>query len=78
MASRQARGRVTQSCVQGSASATTSPAFFVDVHDAMAAYEGIYGYFENKMVLFNTDSERFEAAGIFAGEGTKATAVRCR
>ena len=56
----------------------TSPAFFDDIHKDLAGFEGIYNYFQARMVIFNTQNKSFEAFGVIGNEIKRATAVRCR
>ena len=56
----------------------TSPAFFDDIHKDLAGFEGIYNYFQARMVIFNTQKKSFEAFGVIGNEIKRATAVRCR
>jgi hypothetical protein len=55
----------------------TSPAFFVDIHKDMAGFEGIYSYFQGRMVIFNTQDKSFEAFGVIGNEMKRTSAVRC-
>jgi hypothetical protein len=56
----------------------TSPAYFQDVHEDMAYFEGIYGYFQGKLLVFNLEKESFEAYGVIRDESKRAFARRCR
>jgi hypothetical protein len=56
----------------------TSPAFFDDLHEQLAGFEGEYDYFRGKMVLFNTNNSGFEAVGVVGNEMRRATAVKCK
>ena len=55
----------------------TSPAFFDDLHKDLARFEGIYNYFQGRMVIFNTQIKSFEAFGVIGDEIKRASAVRC-
>lgn len=55
----------------------TSPAFFDDLHEELAKFEGIYRYFKGRMVVFNTQDKSFEAFGVIGDEIKRAAAVRC-
>ena len=55
----------------------TSPAFFDDLHKDLAGFEGIYSYFQGRMVIFNTQNKSFEAFGVIGDEIKRASAVRC-
>ena len=55
----------------------TSPAFFDDLHKDLAGFEGIYSYFQGRMVIFNTQNKSFEAFGVIGDETKRASAVRC-
>jgi hypothetical protein len=55
----------------------TSPAFFDDLHKDLAGFEGIYNYFQGRMVIFNTQNKSFEAFGVIGDEIKRASAVRC-
>lgn len=56
----------------------TSPAFFDDIHRALAGFEGEFNYYHIRMVIFNTSDKRFEAFGVLGNEVKRAIAVRCR
>jgi len=55
----------------------TSPAYFDDLHKDLAGFEGIYSYFQGRMVIFNTQNKSFEAFGVIGDEIKRASAVRC-
>ena len=55
----------------------TSPAFFDDLHKDLAGFEGIYNYFQGRMVIFNTQKKGFEAFGVIGDEMKRTSAVRC-
>jgi len=55
----------------------TSPAFFDDLHKDLAGFEGIYSYFQGRMVIFNIQDNSFEAFGVIGDEIKRASAVRC-
>jgi hypothetical protein len=55
----------------------TSPAFFDDIHKDLAGFEGIYNYFQARMVIFNTQIKSFEAFGVIGDEIKRTSAVRC-
>ena len=55
----------------------TSPAFFDDLHKDLAGFEGIYNYFQGRMIIFNTQSKSFEAFGVIGDEIKRTSAVRC-
>ena len=56
----------------------TSPGFFDDLHQDLAGFEGIYSYFQGRMVIFNTQNKSFEAFGVIGDQIKRASAVRCR
>ncbi|MBW1788679.1 MAG: hypothetical protein JRK53_18995 [Deltaproteobacteria bacterium] len=56
----------------------TSAGFYDDIHKALASFEGIYSYFQAKMIIFNTKKQSFEAFGVLGDEIKRATAVRCQ
>lgn len=55
----------------------TSPAFFVDIHEDLDRFDGIYSYFQGRMVIFNTQNKSFEAFGVIGDEIRRTSAVRC-
>ena len=55
----------------------TSPAFFDDLHKDLSGFEGIYSYFQGRMVIFNTKDESFEAFGVIGDEMNRTSAVKC-
>ena len=55
----------------------TSPGFFDDLHKELAGFGGLYGYFQGRMVIFNTQNKSFEAFGVIGDEIKRASAVRC-
>jgi len=55
----------------------TSPAFYDDLQKELAGFEGIYSYFQGRMVIFNTQIKSFEAFGVIGDEIKRASAVRC-
>ena len=55
----------------------TSPAFFVDIHKELDRFDGIYSYFQGRMVIFNTQNKSFEAFGVIGDEIRRTSAVRC-
>jgi len=55
----------------------TSPAFFDDLHKDLAGFEGIYNYFQGRMIIFNTQNKSFEAFGVIGDEIKRTSAVRC-
>jgi hypothetical protein len=55
-----------------------SPAFFNDMHKKLAGFEGVYDYFQGKMVLFNTKNTGLEAVRVIGDEMERATAVKCK
>ena len=55
----------------------TSPGFFDDLHKELAGFEGLYSYFQGRMVIFNTQNKSFEAFGVIGDEIKRASAVRC-
>jgi len=55
----------------------TSPGFFDDLHKELAGFEGLYSYFQGRMVIFNTQNKSFEAFGVLGDEIKRASAVRC-
>ena len=56
----------------------TSAGFYDDIHKDLSDFEGIYEYFEAKMVIFNTQKQGFETFGVLGNEIKRATAVRCQ
>ncbi len=55
----------------------TSPAFFDDLHKDLAGFEGLYNYFQGRMVIFNNQDNSFEAFGVIGDEIKRTSAVRC-
>ncbi len=55
----------------------TSPAYFNDIHEELAGFEGIYSYFRGRMIIFNTQHKSFEAFGVIGDEIKRTSAVRC-
>jgi hypothetical protein len=55
----------------------TSPGFFDDLQKELAGFEGLYSYFQGRMVIFNTQNKSFEAFGVIGDEIKRASAVRC-
>ena len=55
----------------------TSPAFYDDLQKELAGFEGIYSYFQGRMVIFNTQNKSFEAFGVIGDEIKRTSAVRC-
>jgi hypothetical protein len=55
----------------------TSPGFFDDLNKELAGFEGIYSYFQGRMVIFNTQKKAFEAFGVIGDEIKRTSAVRC-
>ncbi len=55
----------------------TSPAFFDDLHKELSKFEGVYSYFQGRMVIFNTQDKSFEAFGVIGDEIKRTSAVRC-
>jgi hypothetical protein len=55
----------------------TSPAFFDDLNKELAGFESIYGYFQGRMIIFNTQRKSFEAFGVIGDEIKRAAALRC-
>ena len=55
----------------------TSPAFFDDLQKQLAGFEGLYSYFQGRMVIFNTQNKSFEAFGVIGDEIKRTSAVRC-
>jgi len=55
----------------------TSPAFFDDLHKDLGKFEGLYSYFQGRMVIFNTQNKSFEAVGVIGDEIKRTSAVRC-
>jgi hypothetical protein len=56
----------------------TSPAFFDDLHPDLQEFEGIYSYFQGRVVIFNTQKKSFEAFGVIGNEMQRTTAARCQ
>ena len=56
----------------------SSPALFNDIYKKLAGFEGVYDYFQGKMVLFNTKNTGFEAVGVIGDEMKRATDVKCK
>ena len=55
----------------------TSPASFHDLHKDLAHFDGIYSYFEGRMLIFNNQEKSFEAYGVIGKEIKRTSAVRC-
>lgn len=55
----------------------TSPAFYGDINNELAGFEGIYSYFNAKMIIFNVKDKSFEAFGTIGDEIQRTSAVRC-
>jgi hypothetical protein len=55
----------------------TSPAFFDDLQKQLAGFEGLYSYFQGRMVIFNTQDKAFEAFGVIGDEMKRTMAVKC-
>jgi hypothetical protein len=55
----------------------TSPAFFDDLHKDLAGFEGLYNYFQGRMVIFNTQDKSFETIGVMGDEMKRASTVKC-
>jgi hypothetical protein len=55
----------------------TSPASFQDLNKDLAHFDGIYSYFEGRMLIFNNQEKSFEAYGVIGKEIKRASAVRC-
>jgi hypothetical protein len=55
----------------------TSPASFHDLNKDLAKFDGIYSYFEGKMLIFNNKEKSFEAYGVVGKEIKRTLAVRC-
>ena len=56
----------------------TSPGFYDDIHKELADFQGIYSYFQAKMVIFNAEKQGFEAVGVLGNEIRRASAKRCK
>ena len=50
---------------------------FDDLNKDLAGFEGIYSYFQGRMVIFNTQNKSFEAFGVIGDEIKRSAAVRC-
>jgi hypothetical protein len=55
----------------------TSPASFHDLNKDLAQFDGIYSYFDGRMLIFNNQEKSFEAYGVVGKEIKRASAVRC-
>ena len=55
----------------------SSPASFHDLNKDLANFDGIYSYFEGRMLIFNLQEKSFEAYGVVGKEIKRASAVRC-
>jgi hypothetical protein len=55
----------------------TSPASFQDLNEDLAHFDGIYSYFEGRMLIFNIQEKSYEAYGVVGKEIKRASAVRC-
>ena len=55
----------------------TSPGYFDDLYKELEGFGGLYGYFQGRMVIFNTQNKSFEAFGVIGDEIKRASAVRC-
>ena len=56
----------------------TSPAFFDDIHGALADFENKYQYLPARMVIFNAKKDSLEAIGLLGDVIKRAKAVRCK
>jgi hypothetical protein len=56
----------------------TSLAFFDDIHQSMADFQGQYHYFPGKLIIFNTEQNSFEAFGVIGNVIERTIAVRCQ
>ena len=55
----------------------TSPASFHDINKDLTQFDGIYRYFDGKMLIFNTKEKSFEAFGVIGKEIKRTSAVKC-
>jgi hypothetical protein len=56
----------------------TSPAFYTDLHSAMAEFQGQFHYYPAKMLIFNIQKDSFEVFGLIGDQLDRASAVRCQ
>jgi hypothetical protein len=56
----------------------TTPAHFADLHKQLKEFEGVYGYYQARVLLFNSEKSKFQAVGVLGSVIKKATAVRCK
>lgn len=55
-----------------------SPASFADINGELVGYDGLYYYFQARVVVLNMQPNRFEAIGVLGDQIDRAYAVRCR
>jgi len=55
-----------------------SGGFFQDIHAELKAYENTFDYFDVKLIPFNVEDNRFEAAGVLGDEVNRGIAIRCK
>ena len=55
----------------------TSPASFQDLNKDLVQFDGIYSYFQGKMLIFNPKEKSFEAYGVIGKEIKRTSAVKC-
>jgi hypothetical protein len=56
----------------------TSPASFADIHGDLVGYDGLYYYFQARMVILSVQQNRFEAIGVLGKQIDRGYAVRCQ
>ena len=55
-----------------------SPASFADINGELVGYDGLYYYFQARVVVLNSQPNRFDAIGVLGDKIDRAYAVRCR
>lgn len=55
-----------------------SPASFADINGELVGYDGLYYYFQARVVVINIQPNRFDAIGVLGDVIDRAYAVRCR
>jgi len=55
-----------------------SGGFFQDIHAELKAYENTFDYFDVKLIPFNVEDNRFEAAWVLGDGVNRGIAIRCK
>jgi hypothetical protein len=55
----------------------TTPAHYKDIYAELEAYDGIYQYYQARLVLVETEKTGFKAVGVLGDEIRKAVVKRC-